>query len=677
MLDTKRKQRKDSLFEVAMTYSSPGVRWLWLALIITALLCASCNVALPLIEREILNLVSSSGDASGAIGLTQSEYLAAFLVVTIVSYVLLAIENVFNLKILYMFRRALEQQILRNLATHKSADIAERGAGTFSSSITGDANQVASMVAANYFAMFINLISAIVSIVISATWYLPFMVIALSSYAAIIIIVFVFNEIEVHHYKKGQDLSYSISPKIVELLETHDAILNNVNYLQYINSLMPVYKARDKRQMAADVAVKVRSTLIKMIQGVALAVFLIYAVADIADGSLSYATFTALISYMATIFLPVDSLAEAWTSRNKFHAFYQSLKEYLSNVTTGILPLDDKLYIKHISLAGDDGADFLNGLDVKVESNIGIVGLSGPKWKSFADTLIGDKRPSNGQILIGDGESYKIRKSLVMSLIRYSTNASDCFDGGLEYNITLGKLLLSDSDYAKTEGEYLEKLNDFLYSAKTGEMFLKKNRKMTRMFLGDLLSMDVADYRLEQNQKPIINAFNAIRDFDAFVYSVGPAIFAQKYAKRSRYEKIVNELGLSYLKDKDFGARGVNLSESEGQLLMLGRFLLSDVNVPYVLRDPTAYLDPVSKAKALECLRKNLRNAPTQKRGLIFSDDLNDIRYLAEKIIVIDENGEVEATGDHYDLLNRSQSYQKLWKEATKHASKATIGKVK
>ena len=107
------------------------------------------------------------------------------------------------------------------------------------------------------------------------------------------------------------------------------------------------------------------------------------------------------------------------------------------------------------------------------------------------------------------------------------------------------------------------------------------------------------------------------------------------------------------------GDRGLRLSRGERQRLQIARALLRDAPV-ILLDEPTASLDPATESEIQDALVSLVRG----KTVLTVTHRLGTI-VDADRIVVLDGGGRVEAIGTHGRLLSTSPTYARLWADYT------------
>ena len=105
--------------------------------------------------------------------------------------------------------------------------------------------------------------------------------------------------------------------------------------------------------------------------------------------------------------------------------------------------------------------------------------------------------------------------------------------------------------------------------------------------------------------------------------------------------------------DTLIGENGAELSGGERQRLSIARAFLKDAPI-LILDEISASLDVDNEKKIQESLNKLIKN----KTVIIISHRLKSIENV-DKIVVI-ENGVVENTGTHGELMNKSKLYNNL-----------------
>ena len=128
-------------------------------------------------------------------------------------------------------------------------------------------------------------------------------------------------------------------------------------------------------------------------------------------------------------------------------------------------------------------------------------------------------------------------------------------------------------------------------------------------------------------------------------------------AKTARCHDFIMQLPHGY--DTRFGGKGVHLSGGEQQRIQLARVILKDTPV-LVLDEATAFSDPENEHLIMTAISELIQN----KTVIIIAHRLSTIVEV-DQIVVLD-NGEVEAVGNHEELLQESELYSKMWNAHTR-----------
>ena len=107
--------------------------------------------------------------------------------------------------------------------------------------------------------------------------------------------------------------------------------------------------------------------------------------------------------------------------------------------------------------------------------------------------------------------------------------------------------------------------------------------------------------------------------------------------------------------DQLIGERGVTLSGGQRQRTCIARALARDPRV-LILDDALSAVDTETESKLLE----NLRRAGRGRTVVIAAHRLSSVAR-ADRILVLDRGGRVEAQGTHAQLLSRAGWYRDTW----------------
>jgi len=123
-------------------------------------------------------------------------------------------------------------------------------------------------------------------------------------------------------------------------------------------------------------------------------------------------------------------------------------------------------------------------------------------------------------------------------------------------------------------------------------------------------------------------------------------------AQQAQAHDFISELSEEY--QSKVGERGVQLSGGERQRIAIARAFLSDPRI-LILDDSTSAIDSNTEDKIQFAIKNILKNRTT----ILITHRLSQIRW-ADLILVL-ENGEIVAKGNHEELLKTSEDYRKIF----------------
>jgi len=114
--------------------------------------------------------------------------------------------------------------------------------------------------------------------------------------------------------------------------------------------------------------------------------------------------------------------------------------------------------------------------------------------------------------------------------------------------------------------------------------------------------------------------------------------------------------------DTEVGARGMNLSMGQRQLVALARVLLKDPRI-LILDEATASVDPFTETQ----IQEGLEAVMSDRTSIVIAHRLSTVRH-ADRIIVM-QQGRIIETGTHDELLKRGGHYAELYNTYFRHQS--------
>jgi len=234
-------------------------------LVIFSIIISASNILIPILEKLLI-------DSNNSI-----EFLSVSFFCISILFFLSSYANCFLIsKIYYIFKRKLENQLLHSIAIKDAAIITSRGSGAFLGSIFGDSEQISSSLAVNYFAILLDFLSSIISIIIGGLWNLSFALIVSVALLVMFAVIVIANNISIRNFKKGKEMIYQINPRILEMIENRDTIMSNASFSKYQEKEVSNMYERDKYFQKSNNASLFSSVLLKAIPFISLSVFFFF-----------------------------------------------------------------------------------------------------------------------------------------------------------------------------------------------------------------------------------------------------------------------------------------------------------------------------------------------------------------------------------------------------------------
>ncbi|MCR5233631.1 MAG: ATP-binding cassette domain-containing protein [Lachnospiraceae bacterium] len=126
----------------------------------------------------------------------------------------------------------------------------------------------------------------------------------------------------------------------------------------------------------------------------------------------------------------------------------------------------------------------------------------------------------------------------------------------------------------------------------------------------------------------------------------------REVSRLSGCDEFITELVQGY--ETKVGSGGTHLSGGERQRIALARAMLKDAPV-VILDEATAYIDPENEAVVQRALSELIKD----KTVIMIAHRLSTI-INADQIVLVN-NGTVECTGTHSELLKKSELYNTMW----------------
>jgi len=485
-------------------------------------------------------------------------------------------------------------------------------------------------------------------VAIASTWSLVFVIVVAPVYVFSVLIILITNNSYLKYWAFGRENMMRINPMILERLENRLSILSFADVSAMETELFNGLDERDANFVKARIAKDFSQAMVKALAAIGFIALFLLSMTQINAGNLGIASFVAMLSYYAVVFIPLSAVQNLMQNMGSFKLIHGEIKEYLSKPPLIGLPKSPELKFDDCTFVYDEGdTGQITNVSMNVDRKIGLVGLSGEGKTTIIKLLVGDMLPQKGACLLGGTEIPYITKAVLHSLIRLHSQDLELFDNTLEYNITLGKNPLCLTEYSKVVCDYETRFYEEL--AQIGKNKSPKNSDIIKeLFLLNDWHMKDLKLLYEINTE-LKSKYEMFRVFSEL-------LVARKFYVSERYNSIVEDLGLSHLAGRSFGQHGKNVSGGEKNKICLARFLLPAQNGFYVIDEPFTAVDAISEAQCIAAMQKYLNC----EGGVIISHKLNVIRALSDEIVVLSK-GEICESGTHDGLIQNKGLYADLY----------------
>jgi len=620
-------------------------KFTYLMLFLLALASNALLVLSPLIQKSLVNNLLS--------GIILKSDILKFLLVSF-SVIIISFVQIYMLnRIKILVQKSISLDLLVSLTIEESPIISARGPSAFLSSLFGDAEQISTrLLADNMFFGIISIISSIVILFISYRWMKIFPLLIIISYALAGLGLFILQKRRSVNFKILRDEIMKLNPIMLETIENKTSLMNSGNFNQRRNFIEEKMDQRDESFKKVLVYEEMAGGFIDTIKHLALIVFFILAMFEINNNNLQISSFIALNFYFETIFMPLYFVRNFYDTKTSVNMLYNRNKISYEAKSKLSIPKRIDYKIENLTLKYDDRL-LLDEISIKLDKVYGIVGLSGEGKSSLFNLLLGNEKSSQGIVLVGDKNISELDLNMRMALFRYYPQENEIFDNDLDYNITLGKKKLTESEYRKKE----KGINDSLLKIKKGEF--DENYKIIINTLTSSKNHDTDD---ELRSDFIKN----LSEMDQRgISDLACLILSHNFYIGEDYDNLVQSLKLNHLEGRKLGQRGNKISGGEKERIALARLLLLKIKAAYLIDEPFTSLDLISEKEASDILKSYLEN----EKGLIISHKIDLLNKLTDEIIVINK-GKIEAIGKHENLLKDSEIYKKLYEEYLKKFAK-------
>ncbi len=630
-------------FSFILSRFSKSLKYAFFSTAFIALISNINLLVIPILQKNMIEQISDMH-----LNLTMVMWILGL---GILGVILKVLETLILLKLKYTTQNRLQKEFLESAIRHDNKIVKHRGAGAYIINLLGDSEQICGLIGTNYFQVGMICISSITVLFITLQWSWVFCVVTIPTFILMILILYISNKIYKVKYDKGRELIFEINPKIQEYIENNKTILGYGDAIKYEEQLYQLFDDRDK-QLSTGLGINtLAEALVDTLKTISMIIFFILSMIEIQNGHLQISEFIAMISYYSQIFIPISLIQGVNFSMNRFGVLHEKNKENLGVVNKFSLDYSNSLSMQNCGFQYGENNKNVANLSFDVDKKIGLVGLSGEGKSTIIKILLGDIVPHDGKCLYGNSNISDISKSIRYSAIKLYSQEPEIFNRDMLFNITLGKKPLLEQQY----NDKIIELNLMLDNcfAKIRNTGLENIDKAEKSLLQTIFLVSPRDF---SNKDIANNIVDSVKKFpQEHLKNLASLITSKHYYIQDRYNKLVCDLDIASLANRDLGQRGANISGGEKNKICLARFLLSSHDSFFVIDEPFTSVDAISEQICMKVLAEHIQNS----KGIIISHKLDIIEKLSNEIFVL-EDGVIAERGEHLTLMNTEGLYNKL-----------------
>ena len=603
---------------------------------------------IPILQKQLLDRITDNNESSSFI---------AYIAVCSLCILCMVFGTIVNSYIQGAIQRRLQEEMLIG-AVYDDSLITARGPGAYLTSIFGDTERIVQILGINIFDMIFQIVSAIVALVITWKWNHIFVYTVIPSYIILIGVQFICQKSFITAFTKGREKVYETNPKVLEFIENRNTVVEYTQLQEFLKPIYRLFNERDHYFIKSQVVSSVGDSATLSVKLIATCALFILATPLIQNNSLTMSEFVAMLSYLAMVYLPINTVNEYINQVESFKVVYDKIKRNLKEEIKTGLPDKKELGVENCDFSYEN-KPVLQNINLNVKTKIGLVGISGEGKSTLIKILLGKIKPASGKCRFGGIDTSGINSGLLMYGLNYYPQSIELFNEDLRYNITLGKTGIDSDEYTRMVVVTQSALKE-LFDKISGEDIKNIRLRDNEIKLFKKIFMMSDNYKLTDGiilkvKEQLAN----INDLNYTIKLVAEMVCAKEYYIIEKYESLIKDLNLEKLDGRSFGQRGENISGGEKNKIAMARFLLPENNYGFfIIDEPFTNLDAISENECYQVMKRYLNNC----NGILISHKLNLIKDFCDDIIVLDE-GRIVEEGNHEKLNAEEGLYRKLYAE--------------